>query len=118
MDFGLDKSWVWSLVGIESVVVDRGLSCSDKEGFFWLGSVRLGEALGRDLEEPHDMVNLLVGCCLTGESKMMGLFESDGCPLKWTSRPVDRAVAMRERNGGREGGREKSASFDVLQHFL
>lgn len=82
MDFGLDMSCVWSLVGFERVVVDKGLSCSDKDGFFWYGSIKLGEASWGDLEELHKMVNLLVGCCLSGDLKIMGLFVSERFPVK------------------------------------
>jgi hypothetical protein len=98
VDFGLDKRWVWSLVGLERVVVDRGLSCSDKDGVFWVGSDNFGEAFGGDLEELQKMVDLLVVCCLNGELKIMGLFVSERWPVKWTSKAVDRTVAMRERD--------------------
>jgi hypothetical protein len=102
VDFGLDKSWVWSLEGLERVVVDRGLSCSDKDGFFWFGSVKFGDTFGGDLEELHKMVNLLTLCCLCGELKIMGLLVSERCPVKWTSRAVDKAVAMAQRERERE----------------
>jgi hypothetical protein len=76
LDFGLGKSWVWSFVGLERVVVDRGLSCSYKYGFSWVGSVKFGEAFGKS-EKLHKMVNLMVGelkiSCLSsllGESKV------------------------------------------------
>lgn len=77
MDFGLVKSWVWSLLGLERVVVERGLSCSDKDWLFWFGSVKFEEAFGGDLDELQKMVNLLVGCCLSGEVKKMALFVSE-----------------------------------------
>lgn len=82
MDFGLDKSWVWSLVGSERVVVDRGSSCSDKDGFFWYGSIKFGEVSEGDLEELYKMVNLLVGCSLRGDLKILDLFVSERCPVK------------------------------------
>ena len=84
------------------MVVDRGLSWSDKFGFFWPGS---GEGFGRDLEELHRMVNplLVVMCCLNGELKIiLGFFvsETQRWTVKWTSRTEDREVAMRERERG------------------
>lgn len=86
--------------------MDRGLSCSDKDGFFWFGSVKFGDTFGGDLEELHKMVNLLTLCCLCGELKIMGLLVSERCPVKWTSRAVDKAVAMAQRERERVGLRQ------------
>lgn len=93
------------------MVVDRGLSWSDKVGFFWVGS---GEGFGEDLEELHKMVNPLLDVvyCLNGELKIiLGFFvsETERWTVKWTSRTEDREVAMRERE--RQGLRKKKSPF-------
>ena len=82
----------------QNFLPSRGLSCLDKDGVFWVGCDNFGEALRGDLEELQKMVNLLVVCCLNGELKIMGLFVSERWPVKWTSKAVDRTVAMRERD--------------------
>lgn len=99
--------------------MDRGLSCSDKDGFLWFGSIKFGDTFGGDLEELHKMVTLLTLCCLCGELKIMGLFVSERCPVKWTSRAVDKAVAIAERQRER-GSSFKSilSSIDVFQDIF
>lgn len=75
MDFGFDKRQAWSFLG--SVVVERGWSCSDKDGVF-LGDT--GGFLGgfeEDLEELQEMVNFLLGFCVFVLVKKTGLFVSD-----------------------------------------
>lgn len=62
VDLGLDKRWVWSFGALESVVVERFLSCSDRDGFLLsVDSDEIGEALRGDLEEEEQRtVNRLV----------------------------------------------------------
>lgn len=61
IDLGLDKSCWDSCGGLsERRVADKGLSCSDKDGFF-LVSAELGASSGGDLEEEvQEVMNLLV----------------------------------------------------------
>lgn len=87
MDLGLDKNWDWSVGGFERVVDVKGLSCSDKDGvlfflFLLLGSDKSGRDSGGDLVDLQEMMNLLVGICLIGEVKKMGLLVSEEFTVK------------------------------------
>lgn len=82
------------------MVAERGLSWSDKEGFLGLGDSEIfcGGFVEDDVsevEELQEMASLfLVGLCLIGEVKKMGLFVSDFGIVKWTSRAVERLAAI------------------------
>jgi hypothetical protein len=89
MDLGLDKNWGWSVAGLERVVDVKGLSCSDKDGVLFflfllllLGSDKSGGDSGGDLVDLQEMMNLLVGICLIGEVKKMGLLVSEEFTVK------------------------------------
>lgn len=75
--------------------MDKGLSCSDKDGVFLLGFAESVEDLGGDFEELQEMVNLIVGICLNGEVKKMGLFVSKECPVNRTSISAERVGISR-----------------------
>lgn len=91
VDLGLDLRWV--LVGwSERRVVEIGLSWSERDGFCWGGSSNSGGGgFGGDLEEAHEMVNLL----LSFVSEVYGI-------LQWRYGAVERVVAM-----GRETERKR-----------
>lgn len=93
VDLGLDKRWVWSFGALESVVVERFLSCSDRDGFLLsVDSDEIGEALRGDLEEEEQRtVNRLVKLFRgRGEVKKMGV------GLRLRSREEERGAAMGE----------------------
>lgn len=72
MDLGLDKS-LWDSFGwSERMVLERGFSCSDKDGvFLFWDSAFSGAIFGEDLDEVQNMVNFLVEI-LNGEVKCGG----------------------------------------------
>lgn len=64
-----------------SLVLERGLSCSDKDGFVVLGVSGL---------EEQEMVNFLICFCFSGLVKKMGLLVSDCCFVRQASIGVGR----------------------------
>lgn len=101
MDLGLDKRRVSSLGALESVVVERFLSWSDRDGFLLsIDSDEIEEGFRGDLEEEQRSVNrLLTYFRRRREVKKMGV----GLSLK--SREEERGAAMGERE--REVGERK-----------
>lgn len=75
MDLGFEKRRAWSFLG--SVVVERGWSCSDKDGVFLGDSGGFWVGFEEDLVELQEMVNFLLGFCSTVLVKKMDLFVSD-----------------------------------------
>lgn len=79
--------------------MERGLSCSDREGFWWLVCSEsdevgfgfgFGFGFGGDLEEElQRMVNVLEENLVDLENKFGYFVVCEGCGmLKWTSTPV------------------------------
>lgn len=96
VDFGLDNRGVRSFLVGESVVEERGLSCSDKDRVLVLGFGDSAATFSEDFELQDTLI--LIGWLLrVGLVKKMGLFVSDFGMLKWTSRAVERDAAIRAR---------------------
>lgn len=96
-DFGLDKTWVCSCL---SVVAERGLSCSERDGVLVIGSSSRVLGCFKELQE---MLSFLERDCLKEEGfkNRLCFFVSEFWGLKQTSMDVERTVAM--RNAEREG---------------
>lgn len=94
VDFGLDNRGVWSFLVDESVVEERGLSCSDKDTVLVSGFGDSAAIFSEEFEL-QDMLNLIGWLLLVGLVKKMGLFVSDFGMLKWISRAVERDAAIR-----------------------
>lgn len=91
-DLGLDKTWV--CCSCLSVVAERGLSCSERDGVLVIGSS--SRVLGCFVEL-QEMLSFLVRDCLKEEGfeKRLCFFVSEYWGLKQTSMDVERTVAMR-----------------------
>lgn len=70
VDFGLDKRW-FSFGWSERMVVDKGLSCSAKDGFFCSSATAEGGG-GALLDELQEMVNLFLVGSTSGVAKCRG----------------------------------------------
>lgn len=111
MDLGLDKRRVSSLGALESVVVERFLSCSDREGFLLSTDCdETEEGFRGDLEEEQRSVNRLVTFFRRrGEVKKMGV----GLSLR--SREEERGTAMGERGWRKKNLKEKLTAVALSQ---